>query len=356
VTQADPLAWLLEPENPSARYLALTGVLDRAADDADVVAARAAIPGWGPARAILDAQWPEGYWMRPGTGYSPRHKATVWQVIFLAAMGAPCTTAVERACAYVLEHSRLSDGRFSAFKTGRGAFTCLNGNLLRAIFQLGYEDPRLQESLEALAEMVARDRFCCRNNAVGVEGGSPPARMRDGLPCAWGAIKALGAFAEVPEEQQSAAVRAAVEAGVAFLLNGSCSSRVTASLAAGDYPAATKPSPLWLEFGFPLGYTSDQLEALEVLQRVAPARAGRPGPAQEPVLAAAMAAVLSKRDPTGRWALQYTPDNTWARFGKIGQPNKWVTLRALRVLKDWNQRTKMHPVVYGSPRNASVQW
>ena len=116
MTHADPLPWLLEPENPSARYLALTGLLDRAADDADVVAARSAIPGWGPARAILNAQWPEGYWMRPGTGYSPKHKATVWQVIFLAAMGTPCTTAVEGACAYVLEHSRLPDGRFSAFK------------------------------------------------------------------------------------------------------------------------------------------------------------------------------------------------------------------------------------------------
>src|SRR5512139_117562 len=142
MTAADPLPWLLETENPSARYLALTGLLDRPADDPEAQAARDAIPGWGPARAILDAQWPEGYWMQPGIGYSPMHKATVWQVIFLAALGAPRTEAIDRACAYVLDHSRLPDGRFSAYKTAQGATSCLNGSLLRAMKRLGFMDPR----------------------------------------------------------------------------------------------------------------------------------------------------------------------------------------------------------------------
>ena len=326
---AAPLPWLLEADNPSARYLALTGLLDRPAADPEVMAAQAAIPGWGPARAILDAQWPEGFWMRPGVGYSPKHKATVWQVIFLAALGVPCTEAMDRACAYVLDHSRLPDGRFSARtiksaalrKTASGAVACLNGNLLRAMFQLGYKEPRLEESLEALAGMVARDGFRCRFNAAG----PPPARMRDGLPCAWGAIKALAAFAEVPEEQHSPAVRAAVEAGIALLLSG--------DLAAGTRPLLwpnCSPGRLWRKFGFPLGYTSDLLEALEVLPGTAPVAVGR-----NPRLEAAVEVVLSKRDEEGRWALEYTPDNTWANFGKVGQPNKWVTLRALRALKGW---------------------
>jgi hypothetical protein len=311
------LDWLLEAENPSARYLALTGLRDRPAGDPEMLAARAAIPGWGPARAILDAQWPEGYWMRPGIGYSPKHKATVWQVIFLAALGAPRTDAIDRACTYVLDHSRLPDGRFSAHKTAKGAVTCLNGNLLRAMQQLGFQDPRITESLEALAEMVTLDRFCCRFNAVDVGGGPVPARMRDGLPCAWGAIKALGAFAEVPEAQRSPAVQAAVEAGVEFLLSY--------NLAAGDYPTATEPSSLWQRFGFPLGYTSDLLEALGVLVRL--------GLGHEAKLAESMEVVRGKQGADGRWALEYTPPNTWAKFGQVGRPNKWVTLRVLAVLK-----------------------
>jgi len=315
MTGADPLPWLLEPENPSARYLALTGLLDRPASDAEVVAARAEIAGWGPVRAALDAQWPEGYWMRPGVGYSPKYKATVWQVIFIGALGAPLTAAIGHACGYVLEHSRLPDGRFSAHKTARGAVACLNGNLLRAMRQLGYRDPRLEESLEALAEMVLRDGFRCRFNAA-----SPrPARMRDGLPCAWGAVKALGAFACVEEDQRSPAVQAAVETGVELLLAG--------DLASGGYPTATRPSPLWQRFGFPLGYTSDLLEGLEVLAELGVGRDAR--------LAGAVQIALSKQDDMGRWALEHTPGNTWASFGEQGEPNKWVTLRARRALRGW---------------------
>jgi hypothetical protein len=277
------------------------------------MAAQAAIPGRGPAKAILDAQWPEGYWMRPGVGYSPKYKATVWQVIFLAAMGTPRTMAVDRACAYVLAHSRLPDGRFSAYKTAKGATACLNGNLLRAMQRLGCEDPRLVESLEALVEMVARDGYCCRFNSSG----APAARMRDGLPCAWGAIKALGAFAEIPPKLRGAAMEFAVEAGVALLLSG--------DLVGGGDATATSSSPLWRKFGFPLGYTSDLLEALDVLTRLGVGRDQR--------ISAAIEVVRSKQDNLGRWRLEYTPDNTWGSFGQVGQPNKWVTLRALRALR-----------------------
>jgi len=310
---AEVLPWLLESENPSARTLALTELLDLPPTDPDVVAARAAIPGWGPARAILDAQWPAGYWMRPGAGYSPKYKATVWQVIFLAALGAPRTEAIDRACGQVLDLSRLPDGRFSTRKTATGAIACLNGNLLRALFQLGYEDARLENSVQSLAGMVARDGFRCRYNAT-----RPfPTRMAGGQPCAWGAIKALGAFAQVPEGQRSPSVRAAIDSGVAFLL--------ATALASGDFPTATAPSPLWRRFGFPLGYTSDLVEALDVLRRL--------GVTEHPRLAPAIDIVLSKQDEGGRWTLEHTPDNTWAGFGTVGRPNKWVTLRALSAVQ-----------------------
>lgn len=315
MTRAAPLPWLLDPENSSARTLALTQLLDRPADDPDVLAAQAAIPNRWPARGILDAQWPAGYWMRPGVGYSPKYKATVWQLVFLASLGARRTEVLDRACAYVLEHSRLTDGRFSAHKTVQGAVVCLNGNLLRAMRQLGFEDPRLEETTEVLAGMVARDSFHCRFNAP-----KPlPVRMRDGLPCAWGAVKALGAFAEVLPDQRSREVREAIEAGIEFLLSG--------NLADGSYPTATRPSPLWLTFGFPLGYTSDLIEALEVLRRL--------GAGRDPRVAAAAEIVWSRRAGTGRWALEYTPGNTWTNFGIVGEPNKWVTLRALVALRDW---------------------
>lgn len=310
----DTVSWLLEKENPSARYLALRHVVGRPEDDPQVVAARAAIPGRPPARSILEAQWPAGYWMHPGVGYSPRHKATIWQVIFLAALGMPLTPPVAHACDYVLSHSRLPDGRFAA-----GA--CLNGNLLRAMRRLGYQDARLDESLEALAEAVRRDRFCCRFNAP-----RPlPMRMDAGRPCASGAVKALGAFVQVPPARRSPAVQEAIDTAVAFLAGDAQDARRAPPLVSGNYSTAGEASPRWHRFGFPPDESADLLEALDVLGRV-----GAPAP---PGLEEALEIVRAKRRDAGAWLLEHVPSNTWADFGRPGEPNKWVTIHCLKVLQ-----------------------
>jgi hypothetical protein len=44
--------------------------------------------------------------------------------------------------------------------------------------------------------------------------------------------------------------------------------------------------------------------------------------------------VLSKQDAAGRWKMEYTYNGkTWADIEEKGKPSKWVTLRALCVLK-----------------------
>jgi hypothetical protein len=48
----------------------------------------------------------------------------------------------------------------------------------------------------------------------------------------------------------------------------------------------------------------------------------------------AIAIIRDKQDENGRWALEFEySGKTWVDFGAKKQPNKWVTLRALRVLK-----------------------
>ena len=100
MTAHTPLSWLLDTDNPSARYLALRDLLDRPADDSELVAARSAIVRSAPVRAILDAQYPAGYWIKPDRGYSPKHKATIWQLIFLSDLGA--STCWQTPCAPIL--------------------------------------------------------------------------------------------------------------------------------------------------------------------------------------------------------------------------------------------------------------
>jgi len=58
------------------------------------------------------------------------------------------------------------------------------------------------------------------------------------------------------------------------------------------------------------------------------------GHGNDPRLASTLEFIRSKQDVQGRWHLEHDyKDKTWGNYGKKGQPNKWVTLRALRVLK-----------------------
>ena len=76
-----------------------------------------------------------------------------------------------------------------------------------------------------------------------------------------------------------------------------------------------------------LSYTSDILEALEVLARL--------GRARDPRLSNAIEFVRQKaEDRQGRWRLEHTLNGKmWVNIEQRGKPSKWVTLRALRVLK-----------------------
>ena len=61
------------------------------------------------------------------------------------------------------------------------------------------------------------------------------------------------------------------------------------------------------------------------------AQAGQGG---HPHVQAGIEWLLARQDHAGRWALEQVPGKMWASFGQVGQPNKWVTLRALQLLKN----------------------
>jgi len=309
---SNPLAWLLEEDNPSARYLALIQLLGRSDEDTEVHEAQSAIVACPPASHILEAQYPGGYWIKPDRGYSPRYRATVWQVLFLAQLGVPRIPAIQRAYEHLLTHSYLErTGLFSAYKDPSGAFLCLNGNLLWALRRFGYgQHPAVRRMTERLAEVVLRERFRCRGG-VSVVGD-----RRGQLFCVWGTIKVLQAFAAIPPPQRSPEVERATRDGVDFLLDS--------GLITADPPCERGGSRYWSQLGFPLSHESDFLERLEVLAKL--------GLEEDPRLGEAVKVLLDRQDREGRWPLERTPTPAWAPFGQCGRPNKWVTLRALRAL------------------------
>jgi hypothetical protein len=325
--KADPLPWLLEAGNPSVRYFALVDLLDQPQDSPEVLAAKAAINASAPVKAILRAQHREGYWVKPGPGYSPKYRATVWQVIFLDQLGADASDKrIQAACEYVLAHAQTATGGFGASGQVRAArppnsaaIHCLNGNLLRALLNFGCAaDERVQRAIEWQARSITGDRFDAWY-ASGTAGPGFCCGVNAGLPCAWGAIKALRGLARVPADAQTPEVRKAIRLGVNFLLSH--------DLARAEYPAGDgRISPNWFRLGFPSGYVADVLENIEVLAELGRGRDRRLRPAIQ--------WLLSLQDARGRWQNQKSyAGKLWADVEKQGAVSKWVTLRACRVLK-----------------------
>lgn len=312
------------------RHVALRRLLDEPQDAPSVRRAHGAAMRTHPIATILEAQHPDGWWVKPGHGYAPKYTGTVWSVIFLDQLGADGhDRRVARGCGYVLEHAQAPNGGFSS--SGRldetnpppdsATIHCLNGNLLRALIGFGHlDDPRVRRAVDWQARSITGEAFDGYFRS-GTTGPGFACVANEGLPCAWGAVKALGALGRIPRRRRAAQVRRAVTAGAEFLLSR--------DPAVADYPMGwgnTRPSASWFKLGFPSGYVADVLQNLEVLCEL--------GHARDPRLANALDLILSKQRADGRWRNEYAYNRkTWGDVDRQGQPSRWVTLRACAVLK-----------------------
>lgn len=324
--KTDLLDWLLETEDIGVKYLVMRDLLKTAGKELLTVKKPAHTEG--PISQVLAKMYEEGYWMQPGPGYNPKYTGTVWSVILLAQLGA--TPEIDRrvatACSYVLEHNLTKDGHFGVNGLSSGTVDCLQGNLCASLLDLGFDDLRLDKAFEWMARSVTGEGMspvtdktspvryyaykCGPNFACG---------PNNKLPCAWGATKVMLAFSKLPKEKRTPLIEKAINAGVDFLFSK--------DPATADYPCgyAAKPSSNWWKFGFPVFYVTDILQIAEALVGL--------GYGDDPRLANTLNFIREKQNARGRWLLEYDyTGKTWVDFGLKKQPNKWVTLRALRLL------------------------
>jgi hypothetical protein len=323
------LSWLLEPNDPGVRYLAMRDLLDLPADDPDLVAARETAHRDGPIASVLDAMEEGGYWVKPGAGYNPKYRSTVWAIILLAQLGASADmdARIRRACDYLLDHALTENGQFSSSGTPSGTIDCLQGNLLVSLQDLGFEDPRMEAAFEWMARSVTgegvapmEDKKAPLRYYAGKYGPGFVCGANNKLACAWGGVKVMLAFGLLPQTRRTPLIERAIKRGVDFLFS--------VDPAGAAYPSgwSDNPSRNWWKFGFPVFYVTDLLQNVESLVRL--------GYGEDPRLANALEVIRSKADRDGRWALEYDyAGKTWVDFGVKKQANKWVTLRAGWVLK-----------------------
>ena len=329
--QGDPLPWLLEKDSPGVRYLALRDVAGLPEVNSELKLARRKAHREGPIAEVLAHMEGDGYWVKPGPGYTQKYRSTVWAVILLAQLGAQASEdkRIEQACRYVLDHAQCEAGQFTTITSGApsGSVDCLQGNLCRALAVMGCEDPRLLKAYEWMARTVTGEgmvpmsekhapvRYYAYKCGPGFACG-----VNNKLPCAWGGVKVMLAFAALPAEKQTPLIRRAIQQGVDFFFS--------IDPATAKYPTRLndKPNRSWWKFGFPVFYVTDLLQLAEALTGL--------GYGNDPRLASVLEIIRSKQDEQGRWPLEYDyAGKTWLDFGAKKVSNKWVTLRALHVLR-----------------------
>lgn len=330
--KGDMLSWLLEADDPGVRYLALRELLTLPQEDAELVSAQAKAHSTGPIAGIMAEMHASGYWVEPGPGYNPKYRSTVWSVIMLAQLGASISVdeRIEQACLHLMDHSLSENGQFCVYGTPASTADCLQGNLCGAMLDLGFRDPRLDQAFEWMARSLTgegvapmEDKKAPLRYYAGKCGPGFACGANNKLPCAWGAVKVMLAFGKLPREKRTPLIEDAIQKGVEFLLG--------VDPAEAGYPNgwSAKPSGNWWKFGFPVFYVTDLLQNVEALLLL--------GYGQDTRLLHALKLIREKQDANGRWSLEYDyAGKTWVEFGQKKQANKWVTLRAARVLKNWS--------------------
>ena len=306
ILHTTPIDWLLEEEHPPVRYWALRDLLDLPGDDPEVQRAEAAIPAFAPVSQLLAEQKASGYWVQRDY-YLPKNYGTFWTLTLLADLGLTAENEpIRRACEFIFTFQR-EHGAFCRRRrvAGRGIVwdkqpgPCTHARVVRFLIQFGYAgDPRTRAGIDWILG-AQRDDGMWHCHPTGGRG------------CLRATLDVLRVAALDPRMAR----HPAVDRGAAIVND------LLLEPGMHRYHVGTA----WTDLSYPhFGY--GVVTALDALARLGYTLA-------EPKVAAAMDYVLSRQLPGGAWPLDHSPHRPPFDFGTPGEPNKWLTLDALRAIK-----------------------
>ena len=295
----EPIDWLLDSD-PAIRWQAmrdLTGASPRA-----IAAERARVPREGVGAEILACQGPDGAWHRTD---APDWLPTLFTMIFLRATGADHADPIVDSAVARLEAGFRWDEAFGKKPFFEGEVEpCINGGTLALGAYFGRPAPMLAQRL--LSGQLKDGGWNCE----------APKSLRSSFHSTICVLEGLleyeHAIGSAPE------IAAARKRGEEYLLErGLFRRRSSGEVAKAEF----------LSFAFPPRYHYDILRALDYLRAA--------GAEPDSRIEDAIRVVERRRQADGRWLLDRAHDEALAfKFGEsAGEPSRWNTLRALRVLK-----------------------
>jgi hypothetical protein len=297
--------WLLDAD-PSIRWQVMRDLTDTPPEIVAAERSRVASEGWGA--RLLDQQRPDGQW---GDGVTtPFWWSNMYTLVFLRDLGLD-PTSVRARTAIDLVRSNVTWGpEFgdSPFFEGE-VEPCINGRVVALGAYFGERSNRLVDRL--LSEQLVDGGWNCE-----AERGSVRSSFHTTICVLEGLLAFEQAFGDTP------AVTDARRRAEEYLLER----RLLRRLSTGEII-----EPTWTQFAFPTLWRYDVLRGLDYLRAT--------GAQPDARVDEAVAIVRERRQEDGRWLLDARHRDTLHEefAGTVGAPNRWITLRARRVL-DWYAR------------------
>ncbi|HEY4253110.1 MAG TPA: hypothetical protein VGM87_18005 [Roseomonas sp.] len=310
--------WLLASD-PAIRWQVMRDLLDAPETAWMAERARVETEGWGArllAHQDADGQWAGGAFLP--RDFDPREwrelgqpwTATCFSLSQLREFGLdPASAAARRTVALVGRHSRWDAGG-QPYWQGE-VEECINGRTVADGAYFGVDVTPIVDRL--LGERLEEGGWNCER-----VNGSVRSSFATTINVLEGLLEFERATGGTPASRQ------ARESGEAYLL----ARQLFRRLSTGEPVDAA-----FLSLRHPYRWHYDILRALDHFR----AAAALTGTAPDQRLGEAIAALRARRLPDGRWPLDRSPaGRVWFPVDDgPGAPSRWVTLRALRVLRWW---------------------
>ena len=305
----DVIEWLLDSD-PSIRWQVMRDLLDGPARAVAAERSRVSTEGWGA--QLLDLQSDDGYWGGDEYGEDGDRTSVTWTLHLLRRLG------IDPDAAPVIEAvARVRDGVVWKYWDDLPYFhgeveECINGGVLAlgAYFgELGAGSDRIIERL--LQEQLDDGGWNC----------DAPESQRSSFDTTLCVLEGLLLYEDAVDDAPSDVTEARLR-GEEYLLERNLFRRKSN----GEIVL-----PRYANFSFPPYWFYDVLRSLDYFRAV--------GAPPDLRVADAIELMLAKRGDDGRWAAG-VPWHGEVHFpvdAPEGEPSRWNTLRALRVLRWYDQ-------------------
>lgn len=303
------IPWLLEGD-PSIHWQVQRDLLNQPPIKYEAERKKISREGWG--KRLLDLQDANGRW--GGGMYGPKFISTTYTMLTLRLLGlTPDNPQAKRACKLFLDEGFYTDGGINFFSRAVWKYseTCVTGMILSLLAYFRYSDERLHAIAAHLVDQQMQDGgWNCESYK-----GATHSSFHTTLSVLEGLYEYERMFPE--KKKKISKVRAR---GHEFLL----AHRLYKSHRTGsvfDPKMTTMP--------FPPRWRYDFLRALDYFQACNAPRDKR--------MTDAIELLKGKQKKDGHWVMNTGMTGLkYFDLEKAGQPSRWNTLRALRVLNWWN--------------------